>query len=265
MISIFSNPAFATDPDISVNDTGSGMCVYDVLDTYSGAAGFKANWEANNIKLRWYNGNTLITPGNDSANDCDYNGGLNVPSNTLTRTGYTFSGWTKRPEYNFATLTVSQDGTHHWSHNNGDVCRQGTTGMGDSVSCSSNNAFAELGQYEFRTQFSWGDIYGSAYCSAKSGNGGSNSWNNDSSNWLATYDELGSATGTKQYCWCQLTGYKPTGTTTLYRPISVSVPSVYVFCRDRDTASGCAHYCAANCGLYLLRENNFREKLFMHR
>lgn len=96
LFSVFSINANATDPDISVNDTGTGMCVYDVLDTYSGTAGLKARWEPNEIDLYWYSDDTQITNVQSSANSCDYAGGLTVPSTPPTKTGYAFNGWTVR-------------------------------------------------------------------------------------------------------------------------------------------------------------------------
>lgn len=95
LFSVFSISAEATDPDISVNDTGTGMCVYDVLDTYSGTAGLKARWEPNEIDLYWYSDDTQITNVSNSANSCSYAGGLTVPA-TPTKTGYTFNGWKVR-------------------------------------------------------------------------------------------------------------------------------------------------------------------------
>ena len=71
------------------------MCVYDVLDTYSGSAGLKARWEANNINIRWYSDGELLDV-QDAADSCDYGGGLTVPSTPPTKIGYTFSGWTVR-------------------------------------------------------------------------------------------------------------------------------------------------------------------------
>lgn len=57
-----------------------------------------ATWEKNTVRLTWYddtadnNGNT-ITPTNDAANSCTYEGALVLPENTIEKTGYTFSGW----------------------------------------------------------------------------------------------------------------------------------------------------------------------------
>lgn len=95
LFSVFSISAEATDPDISVNDTGTGMCIYDVLDTYSGSASLKARWEANEIGLYWYSDDTQITNVSNSANSCSYAGGLTVPASP-TKTGYTFNGWKVR-------------------------------------------------------------------------------------------------------------------------------------------------------------------------
>ncbi len=261
-IILFCNPSFAIDPDIPANTT-SLSCDDSVLNDDSGPINIEVNWEPNEINLHWYNNNTLIENVASESTSCTYDDGL-MPPTPPTKIGYTFRGWRSRPTYDFSTLPKnSEDGTLHWSRShNTEICHSDITGLGSDVSCSSNDAFAELEQDEWRVNFSWGDVYGSSYCSAKSGDSNNNYWNGDSSNWTASYDELQSASGVKQYCWCQLTGYKPTNNATLYRPVSVVMSSAYTFCRDRGSAAACNRYCAANCGLYVLREKTLREALF---
>lgn len=95
-IFMFANLSFATDPDISVNDAGSNMCVYDVLDKYSGTAGLKARWEANNIDLYWYDNGTQLNVPSTSAS-CDYGSNIAIPTSSVpSRPGYTFKGWKLR-------------------------------------------------------------------------------------------------------------------------------------------------------------------------
>ena len=246
MISLFSNSAFATDPDISVNDTGTGMCVYDVLDTYSGTAGFKANWEANNIKLRWYNGNTQLDV-QSNANDCDYNGGLNVPSTPPTRTGYTFSGWTKHSEMDFSTIRTDQTGTEaRGKTTNVNMCTyrlaDGTNSARMECSSRPELGFGELLQNEWWLQFPHGTVYGMAKCSVTSAS-----------------DEIPADTFGEN-CWCKATGYKPASSDTLYRP-SNALPWVLVY---NDTVGNCAAYCSYRCWWRFQQyaSTSYRQKLF---
>ena len=246
MISLFSNSAFATDPDISVNDTGTGMCVYDVLDTYSGTAGFKANWEANNIKLRWYNGNTQLDV-QSNANDCDYNGGLNVPSNTLTRTGYTFSGWTRRPEMDFSTIPTNINGTEGWSKvyysTSSLICvyKQGSQNS-KHVACDSDSNFKELQLSEWKAKFSHGDVYGMSLCSETNG----------------TFAQSGiPSTTLGANCWCKATGYKATNANVISRS---EFALNWVF--ERTYPTNCRGGCPAACALGSMGYSSFRTALF---
>ena len=203
----------------------------------------------------------------DVSSGCTYDSTLTPPSTIPTRTGYTFTGWKVRPTYNFATLNTASNGTERRAiglSGSSDYCwhASGT----DSAAQASCNAYPEyykeIQRYEWKVHFAWGDIYGSSYCSAKSGNNNNYTWNNDSSNWLASYSELESTSGTKQYCWCQATGYKPSGENTLYGPESVSAGSAWVFYRDASSASDCARHCAAYCAYRVLYDSGFRRAVF---
>jgi len=87
---LLTTPSIAT-PDIAAN-ASSASCVEPTLHQYTGTANLQAGWEANHITLSWYNGDQQITPTNNAATACDYNGGLTIPSNQPTKTGYTFKG-----------------------------------------------------------------------------------------------------------------------------------------------------------------------------
>ena len=63
-----------------------------------------------------------------AANTCTYDGTLAVPSSAPTRTGYTFAGWTVRPEMNFSTIPTNVNGTNRWAigwYNTYDECCHG--------------------------------------------------------------------------------------------------------------------------------------------
>lgn len=96
LFSVFSINLFATgqNPNIAADAT-SASCDNATLETYSGTSNLQANWEANEIKLSWYNEGLRLTV-QDTEKTCDYDNSLHVPSTNPTRTGYTFNGWTLR-------------------------------------------------------------------------------------------------------------------------------------------------------------------------
>ena len=157
-------------------------------------------------------------------------------------------GWRVRPTYDFTTLSTSIKGSERWAIDgtSSDYCwhKLRTGHPADHVSCTSDDNFKELERQEWKVKFSWGTIYGSVYCSAKRGNNNDYKWDNDSSNWRATYEELSSASGNKNYCWCQVTGYKPVNSDPIYGPKSVSSGPVWIY---SNAASNCAYNCASAC------------------
>ena len=259
---VFSSVSFA-DPNIAP-DTNSADCKNSTLETYSGTSNLNADWEANTINLHWYNNNTLMENVPSVSSSCEYDSTLTPPATIPTRTGYTFTGWRVRPTYDFSTLTTSQDGQTYYAVDNlnGEkLCinyNSGNSGTGDTAIC--DGEFRELNIYEWKVNFSWGTIYGSVYCSAKSGNTNAYAWNNASSNWRATYNELQSANGVKQYCWCQATGYKPSGSNTLYGPKVNSL--TWIFRRDDTSEDSCNQNCASQCAYHVTSRSGLRKALF---
>ena len=68
-----------------------------------GSYGAYPTCNANTINLNWYNdtvanNGTIITPTNTEANQCTYDGSITLPSNPMSKTGYTFSGWRLREQ-----------------------------------------------------------------------------------------------------------------------------------------------------------------------
>ena len=86
---MFSSPVFAS--GINAN-SASAPCTNTTLETYSGNTNLAADWQPNEINLRWYNEDQKLTV-QSSAQSCTYDGTLTVPSTQPTRTGYTFAGW----------------------------------------------------------------------------------------------------------------------------------------------------------------------------
>ena len=249
-------PTFATEPDISA-DTTTVSCADSALNTNDGPANIEINWEPNEIEVRWYNGNTLMT-----SNTCTYDGALTMPSTIPTRTGYTFKGWRVRPQMDFTTIVYNgndrfgysidepNSNSPYYPQNN---CMTERGAYSRSWANCNDNIFQELQLYEWKAgQNNY--FYGASKISAKIGNNNCDEWDNDSSNWKATYDELQGASGTEKYCWCQLTGYKPSGSSVSYRPTNI-LPWIYVATTNVNIT--CSMWCAAKFTMYL----NFRQAL----
>ena len=251
-------PSFATTPDIAANAT-SASCTDSALNTNNGPANIEVNWEPNTIELHWYNGNTEIAGAGPAS--CTYDGGLTPSATIPTKTGYTFAGWRAHPTYNFASLPVSGQGTAYWikgkayDSNDHDYTAPGRCfyydGTNYSSDCSSSADFDELGAGEWKVHFTWGDVYGSSYCSAKQSQVGGRT----------TYDEIVNATGPygKIYCWCQATGYKPNGSNTKYTPTLTIWAATS---GSEDFQPYCERDCSAKCGGTMTYSSNYIDFLY---
>ena len=264
MSTIFVVSGAFADPDIAPS-ASTADCKYAPLETYTGTSNLQADWSANEINLRWYNNNTLMDVDTASA-DCTYDGTLTPPT-APSRTGYTFKGWRVRPTYDFTTLPTSVNGTERWARDgfdNNEVCwhlsMSASAEVDDYESCA-DSMYNEIEQHEWKVRFSWGDIYGSAHCSAKIGNSNNFTWDNASSNWRASYNELESASGEKKFCWCQATGYKPSNSNTLY---GANMSSSWFFGGGiYQTFSACSLRCAYNCATSVSSFTKFRKAVFL--
>ena len=185
-----------------------------------------------------------------NANTCTYDDVLNIPSTAPTRVGYTFDGWTVRPQIDFATtIPKNVNGTNRWAigwYNNANYCWYDTnTGSAWNVNCNSDSTYAqELQPYEWKVHYEHGDLYGMAGCSTTSG----------------TYAQPGTPTiGTGQYCWCKATGYKSTNASVISGPLSALS---WVFRGDYGSAALCARFCATLCAYDAENYSAFRGALF---
>ena len=235
------------------------------LGVYSGSAALEPDWGANEIPLRWYNNNTLMDV-TAAESTCEYDSTIDVAT-APSRTGYNFSGWTVRPERSFSELKTASytTGQKRWAKGevystHADYCYVAANAdSATNVPCNSDSNFFELQQYEWKVESTKGTIYGMAYCSGKTGDNHSWAWGGDSSDWKATKEELISATGSKQQCWCLATGWIPTGEQTMYSPLaSLS----WVFAHDYGSASSCSTNCAHACSYDVRRNSGFRAALF---
>ena len=248
VVSVFaSNNACAT-TDIE-SDATTAQCVEPTLHRYEGTANLQAQWEANTVPLRWYNNHTLIAlAANDSANDCDYSGSLDTPTNP-SRTGYTFAGWTVNSQMNFSQLDTSIQGTDRIAkgiNGTAPICWRDNTpnNAGATEESCTKDYYSELNPHEWKVHFFYGDVYGMAKCSNTTG----------------TYAVAGTPSDTNgQYCWCKATTYKPLNQSTVYRPLSTLA---WVFRLDHGSASNCAYSCALNCASLVRWNSDFRAAVF---
>ena len=242
-------------------------CDNATLGVYSGSAALEPDWGANRINLRWYDNNTLMTV-TSAESECEYDGAIDVVT-APSRTGYNFSGWRVRQQVDFAALrpTLTFASTQErWSV--GAVYGTGArycwhavhTNSSVSEACSLRAEYTDMEANEWKTETGQGMIYGSAHCSAKAGNHHNGSWSTTyKSDWSATIAELDEVSGDKNYCWCQVTGFKPTNASTIQGPLaSLS----WVFRGASGSASVCSSICANYCSSYVRNYSGFRAALF---
>ena len=191
-----------------------------------------------------------------ASQSCVYDDSLTPPSTIPTREGYTFRGWRPRDlTCGLSHVDTSIDGT--WSASKGSTgyCYYYNDDTGDEVDddCSDSH-FAGLNNSEWETNFSYGTVKGTSYCSGLSGDNNNWTWSDPS---RATESELTSASGEKKYCWCATTSYTPDGG----NQCNVASPS-WVFHYDLVSASNCAYYCAIGCADSVMSTPAFRRAVF---
>ena len=255
---LISAPLFAIDIPSSAS---TANCKYSPLQVYSGQSNLEANWEPNVIQITWYNGDDQY-----ASNSCTYGGNLTMPSNIPTREGYTFRGWRVRQsgggqqaqQCSLSGLDTTIPGTWEANKCSTGYCFYHNEDTGyESTNCSDSH-ITGLNNGEWEAGFSYGTVKGTSYCSGKSGDSHDTEWGGNSSDWVATENELTSA-GNGQYCWCHVTSYTPTGE---YQ-CNVAFPSWVFF----DSMGGnCANYCAGYCSSYVVIDGwtgiSFRRALF---
>ena len=271
-IGLFATDSFAT-TDIASNATTS-TCDSGVLGATQGDVNFDAKWESNNVKLIWHDNNTVMQGLAAASNTCDYDGTLTIPATEPQRVGYTFAGWHVMPTVDASTLTALTTGTERWMrtyyNNHQYYWHASGTASATEVPRGDYAEFNELNVNEWKVDYGngtlKGSLYGTSYCSAKSGNHHDGSWSTaTSSDWLATHAELeqGTTTSNSRYCWCQATGWMAEGSSTLQALSSLSSASSQVFSHDNSSADSCANDCAAYCAPYALNVSAFRRALFV--
>ena len=264
-IAVLASAMFALNESLANIPETDPSCDNATLGVYSGSVSLEPDWGANDIKLRWYNNNTLMTV-TSAESECEYDGDIDVAT-APSRTGYNFRGWTVRPQMDFnalrqtLTLTSTQE---RWSVGESGGARYcwHAVHTNDSVheACSLRAEYTDLEKNEWKTETTQGMIYGSAHCSAKPGNTHSYTWGTEyKSDWAATIAELDAAQGDKKYCWCQVTGFTPANSSTMYGP---DVPLSWVFSYDVGSPSNCSIGCAVSCSNSVRYYSGFRAALF---
>ena len=87
LFSLFISPVFATE----INNPAT--CDSGTLSTDTGPTNLRANYESNQLNLKWYDDDyNRINVSSTSSDSCTYGGAINLPT-PPTKTGYTFKGW----------------------------------------------------------------------------------------------------------------------------------------------------------------------------
>ena len=238
ILSVFTLPVFGSG---IASNTASAPCTNNTLETYSGNSNLQADWQPNEIQLRWYNGNTLLDV-QSSANACVYDSTLTIPSTAPTRVGYTFDGWQVRPEMDFSTIPTEPNAIEKWSigfYEGEDLCRHGGY---NKMDCASDINYSELQRHEWKIKFEHGDLYGMSLCSTI-----------DPETGIPVNDSGGT-------CWCKATGYKAVNSNVIKAP---SYRLRWTRRHPYESNAVCLERCSLACVLYAAdTEVSFRAALF---
>ena len=240
-------------PAIATTLTGSGNeCNEPILNTETGPATLRAQWDANTINLNWYSDDTLLDV-QQSADTCVYDVAITLPSTNPTKTGYTFGGWRVRSSaFDPATLNATINGdayyAHGW-HNAADYCFAGADNINNQGAniCTTEPQVSDLAINEWKIIFNYGTLKGSSLCSTDAPTPGHVGQ-------TGTPDENSSG----QYCWCKTTGFDAEKDGSY---ISVETAS-WVFMSSNSNATSCLSGCAYNCAYYARTTQSFRVALY---
>ena len=73
---------------VNIAPGANATCNESTLESNGDPVSLRAEWTANTISLKYYNGNTEYT-----SNTCPYGGGITLPENNPSKPGYSFVGW----------------------------------------------------------------------------------------------------------------------------------------------------------------------------
>ena len=246
-ICLITTLSFLITPSFANITTSPVDCDANTLaNATDGTVNLTAQYTANNITFTYdANGGTTSNGGtwsNNADTQCEYDDTFNLPT-APSKEGYVFGGWKVRRS--FVTIIGNTTGVN---------CAY-MTNSGSFVEYAGNEGQSYYGMTENN---SWvagygvkGMLYGTSRCSTALGTGAWNTANSASDITTHTAAELGTEGG--QYCYCNVTGYKPNG------DALQSVSSAWVFNTSFYDASRCASHCIENCasGMYLTGDANF--------
>ena len=211
-----------------------------------------AMWEQNSsniVNLTWIvNGQEY----NSNPSSCEYGTGTIGSIQHQEIPGWTFTGWKVTNWWDETNglkgVDVSKNGINCYAkpvNNNASYCYdynalQNTISNGSDYDYSCGNKgeeFDDLGNNEWKVLFDYGTVYGHAKCI-----------NSDTNN--------ESAEG--KYCWCQITGFKPSGEPNQHILNSMS----WFYDDDLSLVNRCWQNCAYNCGLNIFRNQSYRINAF---
>ena len=234
LISFFIFPTFATEI------TDPATCDSGTLSTDTGPTNLRANYESNQLNLKWYddNGNQLNVQ--NESNSCTYGGSITMPD-PPTKRGYTFKGWKVSFDLNVLASSINVNGTMSGYRSN------------DGNNNSNSKVFGLDHTGMFGVLFNNGKVVGEAFCSDQGaglnvGNTGTITVANDG-----------------PYCWCRVTNFVSgdNDTSTVTGNVLPVLVSQYVFSYDYRNLTNCQRYCAANrCAYMVMTDSDFRRAVF---
>ena len=222
-------------------------CDQSTIGATTGTTNLEAEWDPNTINMEWYSNGSKITPANNAANTCTYDANVTLPTNTLSKTGYTFLGWKVLGPQCFANVDMSISGSDDFEYIST-----------DNTNNYNAHKYGVTERSEWAMAFSYGTVKGISKCSAKSANHHNTQWGGDVSDWTATETEITNASGETRYCWCKATTYTPTNG----NACQIAFEN-WVYNGDHGIASDCARICTYDCADGLRDDNAaWRRALF---
>ena len=207
------------------------------------------------VGLTWYDGNTQMSGGPSS---CTV-GETFLPPTPPARPGYIFTGWKVRVlekcgiDQLDTSINISEE---YW-----DKCVYKNP-YGECPECGDDRLYPS--DYGITANDTWaaeapyGTIWGRSKCSATSGDDHNDEWGAPSSDWLKTPSETNG-----QYCWCQVTGFSPSGSNYTQGPQCTTTASNLWVCHyDAGSIKTCEDYCARDCADYIQLSEEFREAIY---
>ena len=197
---------------------------------------------ATDVELTWYDGDTTI----NGPTSCTV-GGTFLPPTPPARTGFVFAGWKIKEIHIPCAQQIQNLDT---SINGRGSSYYGYTRLDGATGSRESNYGLTTGSGQWAVQFSYGTVWGMANCNSEYGR----------------YPNIGTLTleSSGKYCWCQVTGFSPSGSNYTQGPqCTTTVSSSWGFAREYSTnATNCVPQCVSYCANTVRTEANFRVALF---